>query len=386
MKSFNILHVYFFVAGGASTLPISESSQDIRPSGSGQVDGINEVKEQIISAINAVNLRDIAPETVFAREVEIAHIVSSGIPKIARLAEDESSLVSAQSAIDTLHEQTMEKLNEMNKLLPAGTDSNTLAEEYLETVGREAKRKLDSILEQMKTAQVDVQIMNLAEELLALTAISSFLARPWYRFPRDIQDFYISFDKVLSRNIPQARDIKSIVSRFGIVADFVEKIDKYSSLSTSSKKSLIFSCASVVKKNSAEIAKSGSVGDMAVRYFTMGYIDRLSEALNELNDDERSNFYGDGAKREKEIKWVSAILEKFIDSFADGHVDTFLTLSEVVKRARNEFAAGSLEENKEHDEILRQLITYIGKLLSKLDEVEKESKNEEEDEDDEDDS
>ena len=45
MRFFNTLHVYICVAGGASNLPISESSQDIRPLGSAfvtrPVDAIN---------------------------------------------------------------------------------------------------------------------------------------------------------------------------------------------------------------------------------------------------------------------------------------------------------------------------------------------------------
>ena len=104
------------------------------------VDAINEVKEGIIITVGAVNLRGIAHETVFSRKVEIAHTVASGSPRIASFVENELSLIAAQSAIEALHEQTKEKFNEMDKLLPAGTDLSSLALEYLETVGREVKR------------------------------------------------------------------------------------------------------------------------------------------------------------------------------------------------------------------------------------------------------
>lgn len=375
MRFFNTLHVYICVAGGASNFPILESSQDIRPLGSGSatrpVDEINEVMDEIISAVGAVNLNGIAPETVLARKVEIAHTVASGFQRIASCVEDELSLVAAQSAIEALDEETKERFNEIDKLLPSGTDLSSLVVEYLETVGREVKRKLeDSLLPEKRTPEQgdDVQIVDLAMEILVLPVVSDLLvSSSSVSIPRIIVEIFESFEDVLRGRFQQVREIKSIFSRFKIAAEFVETMDDYS-LSTLSKKSLLIACSAVVRRNLVRIATSGSVGSMAVRFYTMEYVERFSDALDELDQDSSDFYEEDEVTRKDEIKWVSAMLEKFIDTYAEGSAGTSLKLSEVIKLARNEFS-GSLSDSKKQDEIVGRLETCIENLMSELDEI-----------------
>ena len=141
------------------------------------------MKEGIISTVRAVNLRGIAHKTVFSRKVEIAHTVASGSPRIASFVENELSLIAAQSAIEALHEQTKEKFNEMDKLLPAGTDLSSLALEYLET-----------------EQGGDVHIMDLAMEILVLPVVSNFLvSSSSANIPRIISDLFVFFGRGFKR-------------------------------------------------------------------------------------------------------------------------------------------------------------------------------------------
>jgi hypothetical protein len=335
------------------------------------VDEINEVMDEIISAVGAVNLNGIAPETVLARKVEIAHTVASGFQRIASCVEDELSLVAAQSAIEALDEETKERFNEIDKLLPSGTDLSSLVVEYLETVGREVKRKLeDSLLPEKRTPEQgdDVQIVDLAMEILVLPVVSDLLvSSSSVSIPRIIVEIFESFEDVLRGRFQQVREIKSIFSRFKIAAEFVETMDDYS-LSTLSKKSLLIACSAVVRRNLVRIATSGSVGNMAVRFYTMEYVERFSDALDELDQDSSDFYEEDEVTRKDEIKWVSAMLEKFIDTYAEGSAGTSLKLSEVIMLARNEFS-GSFLDSEKQDEIVGRLETCIENLMSELDEI-----------------
>lgn len=160
-----------------------------------------------------------------------------------------------------------------------------------------------------------------------------------------------SFDGVLRGRFQQVREIMSIFSRFKIAAEFVETMDDYSSY-TFSIKSLLIASAAVVRRNLVRFANTDSVGNMAVRSYTMEYVERFSDGLDELDQDNGDDSHGEeDVTSQDEIKWVSAMLENVIDSFAERRAGTSLKLSEVIKLARNEFS-GSLLDSKEQDEIV----------------------------------
>ena len=381
MRSISTLLAFIYVAGA------SESARDIRPLGSRSVEGINEVKEEILSSLNAVNLEGILSEAVFPRKVEIARTIQSGFVKIASFVEDAKSDASALDAMETVQEKMDEKFIEMDKLLPAGTDARILAKEFLNRVVTAGKAKLDDLIMEKKTARqsdaekIDVQMMTVAEEVLLAPTIAGYLKAGYiFGLPGEIMEVWDFFNKFIAANFQQVREIESILSRFKIVADFVNESGRFSPASLY-KKSLLISCAAAVKRNLVVIANFDSVGQIAVRYFALNFVDLFSDSLAELDEDETHVDGADEIRGQYEGKWFSAVLQKFIDSYADGYVDTFLKLSEVIKVARNELS-GSLEDGKKHGERLRGLIPQIGKLLSKFDEIEKESNNKDEEEDD----
>ena len=380
MRSIAILLAFRFVAGA------SESARDIRPLGIQALERIYEVKEQILIGLIAVTLEGFSSDAVFQRKVEIANTVQSGFVEIASFVEDAKSAAYATNAIEALQEKMEEKFVEMDKLLPAGNDARTLARKFLNQIVTAGKAKLDELIMQKKTAQqgdpeIDSQIMTLAEEILRAPVIAGHLGAHYdYGLPADMREVLLFVDKFIAANYQQVRDTESIFSRFNIVGNFVNEFGIFSDAYLY-KKSLWISSASAVKRNLLAIANSDSVGQIAVRIFALSYVDLFSSVPDGLDEGEMESWEKYKIRR-YEQKWFAAVLEKFIDSYADGYLDTFLKLSEVVKVARNELA-GDVKDQKKHDKILRGLIPQIGKLLLKFDEAEKESKNNEEEEEEE---